>query len=154
MALLDSLFGKKKKEFRASCQITKEPIEKGYGYLLTTAQVVSSKKYWDMIMTEPETMSYTQSHFNNQSSGTQMRSMIFEKYATIAKPWIVSDSIINYFEVDKKEARENAKKWWAMDGNFVPSNIGPASLVMEEPLYTRFKDYAILEAGRERLRLA
>jgi len=154
MALLDSLFGKKKKEFRASCQITKEPIEKGYGYLLTTAQVVSSKKYWDMIMTEPETMSYTQSHFNNQSSGTQMRSMIFEKYSTIAKPWIVSDSIINYFEVDKKEARENAKKWWEMDGNFIPSNIGPASQVMEEPLYTRFKDYAILEAGRERLRLA
>jgi hypothetical protein len=153
MALLDTLFGKKKKEFRASCQITKEPIEKGFGYLLTTAQVVSSKKYWDMIMTEPETMSYTQSHFKNQSSGTQMRSMIFEKYAAIAKPWIVSDSIINYFEVDKNEARENARKWWEMDGNFAPSNIGPASQVLEEPLYTRFREYAILEAGRERVRL-
>jgi hypothetical protein len=153
MALLDTLFGKKKKEFRASCQITKEPIEKGFGYLLTTAQVVSSKKYWDMIMTEPETMSYTQFHFKNQSSGTQMRSMIFEKYAAIAKPWIVSDSIINYFEVDKNEARENARKWWEMDGNFAPSNIGPASQVLEEPLYTRFREYAILEAGRERVRL-
>lgn len=154
MALLDTLFGKKKKEFRASCQITKEPIEKGYGYLLTTAQVVTSKKYWDMIMTEPETMSYTQSHFKNQSSGTQMRSMIFEKYATIAKPWIVSDSIINYFEVDKKEARENARKWWEQEGNFMPSNIGPASQILDEPLYARFKEYAILEAGRERVKLA
>lgn len=46
MALFDSLFGKKKKEFKASCQITKEPIEKGFGYLLTTAQVVASEKYW------------------------------------------------------------------------------------------------------------
>lgn len=154
MVLLDTLFGKKKKEFRASCQITKEPIEKGYGYLLTTAQIVTSKKYWDMIMTEPETMSYTLSHFKNQSSGTQMRSMIFEKYATVAKPWIVSDSIINYFEVDKTEARENAKKWWETEGTYSPTNIGPASQILEEPLYKRSKEYAILEAGRDKVRLA
>ena len=86
MSLINSLFGKKKKEFKASCQITKEPLEKGYGYLLTTAQIVTSQKYWDMVMTEPETMSYTISHFKNQPGGTQMRNMIFEKYATIGKP--------------------------------------------------------------------
>ena len=97
MALFDTLFGKKKKAFKASCNITKEPIEKGFGYLLTTAQIITSKRYWDMVMTEPETMSYTTSHFRNQSSGTQMRSMIFEKYATVGKPWMVSDSIISYF---------------------------------------------------------
>jgi hypothetical protein len=154
MALLDTLFGKKKKEFRASCQITKEPIEKGYGYLLTTAQIVTSKRYWDMIMTEPETMSYTLSHFKNQSSGTQMRSMIFEKYATVSKPWIISDSIINYFEVDKSEARENAKKWWETEGTYSPINIGPASQILEEPLYKRSKEYAILEAGRDKVRLS
>ena len=154
MALFDSLFGKKKKEFKASCQITKEPIEKGFGYLLTTAQVVASEKYWDMIMTEPETMSYTLSHFKNQTSGTQMRSMIFEKYATIAKPWIVSDSIINYFKVDKAEARENAKKWWEAEGNFVPSDMGPAEKILDESIYTRLKKYAILEAGRERVALS
>jgi hypothetical protein len=117
MALFDTLFGKKKKEFKASCQITKEPIEKGFGYLLTTAQVVTSKRYWDMIMTEPETMSYTISHFNNQPSGTQMRNMIFEKYAGIAKPWIISDSIISYFEIDKASAKDNAKKWWEFYSN-------------------------------------
>ncbi|MBX2894539.1 MAG: hypothetical protein KF763_03795 [Cyclobacteriaceae bacterium] len=151
MALLDSLFGKKKKEFKASCQITKEPIEKGFGYLLTTAQVVTSKKYWDMIMTEPETLSYTVSHFKNQASGTQMRSMIFDKYATIAKAWIISDSIINYFDVDKTTAREHAKKWWASEGSFTPENIGPAEQVLEATEYTHLKDYAILEAGRSRV---
>src|SRR5215216_4797830 len=108
MALLDSLFGKKKKEFKASCNITKEPLEKGFGYLLTTSQIVTSKKYWDMVMTEPETLSYTVSHFKNQSTGTQMRHMIFEKYSGINKPWIVSDSCINLFlEIDKNEAKEN-----------------------------------------------
>jgi hypothetical protein len=153
MALFDSLFGKKKKEFKAQCQITKEPIEKGYGYLLTTAQIVASEKYWDMIMTEPETMSYTLSHFKNQSSGTQMRSMIFEKYATVEKAWIISDSIINYFEVDKSEARENAKKWWEAEGNFSPTDIGAAAKVLDKSIFTKVKEYAILEAGRERVAL-
>ena len=152
MALLDTLFGKKKKEFKAACNITKEPIEKGYGYLLTTAQVVTSKKYWDMIMTEPETMSYTVSHFKNQSSGTQMRSMIFEKYSSVAKPWIVSDSIISFFDVDKNEARTMAKKWWETEGNFAPEQTGPASETLEATLFKNSKEYAIMEAGRAKVR--
>ncbi|MBX2900046.1 MAG: hypothetical protein KF775_10360 [Cyclobacteriaceae bacterium] len=151
MALINSLFGKKKKEFKANCLITKEPIEKGFGFLLTTAQVVASRKYWDMIMTEPETLSYTVSHFKNQPSGTQMRTMIFEKYATISKAWIISDSIINYFEVDKAEARENAKKWWASEGVFSPEKTGPADQVLEATEFTVVKNYAILEAGRGRV---
>ena len=44
MAILNSIFGKKKKEFKAACQVTREPLEKGFGYLLTTAQVVSSNR--------------------------------------------------------------------------------------------------------------
>lgn len=154
MALLNTLFGKKKKEFKASCTITKEPLEKGYGYLLTTAQVVSSKKYWDLIMTEPETMSYTVSHFKNQSSGTHMRSMIFEKYATISKPWIVSDSVINYFEVDRIVAREGAKKWWESEGNYAPEQTGPATDYLDLPTFQSLKNYAILEAGRERVKMS
>lgn len=150
MALLEAIFGKKKKEFKASCNITKEPIEKGFGYLLTTAQIISSKKYWDMVMTEPETMSYTLSHFNNQSSGTQMRAMIFEKYATVSKPWIVSDSVINYFDVDKTEARNNAKKWWETEGHFTPANVGPANQTLNENAFSHSKDYAILEAGSKK----
>ncbi len=153
MALLN-LFGKKKKEFKASCTITKEPLEKGYGYLLTTAQVVSSRKYWDLIMTEPETLSYTGSHFKNQSSGTHMRSMIFEKYATVSKPWIVSDSVINYFDVDRIVAREGAKKWWQSEGNYVPEQTGPATDHLDMPTYQDLKNYAILEAGRERVKMS
>ncbi len=152
MALLNTLFGKKKKEFRATCPITKEPLEKGFGYLLTTAQVVVSKKYWDLVMTEPETMSYTVSHFRNQSSGTQMRSMIFDKYASVAKPWIVSDSVINYFEVDRQAARENARKWWDLEGNFEPTDVGPANNQLDQATYQNWKNYAVLEAGRDKVR--
>jgi hypothetical protein len=152
MALLDSIFGKKKKEFKASCNITKEPIERGFGYLLTTAQIITSRKYWDMVMTEPETMSYTISHFNKQNSGTQMRAMIFEKYATITKPWIISDSVINYFDVDKAEARANAKKWWETEGKFAPENVGPANQVLNEDAFSLSKDYAVLEAGSSKVK--
>jgi hypothetical protein len=105
-----------------------------------------------MIMTEPETMSYTISHFNNQNSGTQMRAMIFEKYASVNKPWIISDSIINYFEVNKEEAKANAKKWWETEGSYSPANVGPASQVLNEIEFTTLKDYAILEAGSNKVR--
>ena len=152
MALLDSLFGKKKKSFKASCQITKEPIDSGFGYLLTTADVIASQKYWDMIMTEPETLSYTVSHFKNNSSGTHMRSMIFEKYATISKPWIVSDSAINYFTIDKNIARDHAKKWWETEGSFVPEKTGPASSTLDADSFNNLKEYAIMEAGRNRMK--
>lgn len=154
MAFLEKLLGKKKPEIKARCPITKEQIENGFGYLLTTAQVVASRKYWDMVMTEPETLSYSVSHFKNQESGTRMRSLIFEKYSSIEKPWMISDSCINLFDnIDKKSAKENAKKWWENAGNFTPENAGPALQTVEPTLFQSFKDYAVLEAGRTRIEL-
>lgn len=152
MAFLEKLLGKKKPEVKAKCPITKEQIETGFGYLLTTAQVIASRKYWDMIMTEPETLSYSVSHFKNQESGTRMRSLIFEKYSSIGKPWMISDSCINLFEnIDRTSARENAKKWWESAGNFTPDNSGPALQALEPNTYQVLKDYAVLEAGRTRV---
>lgn len=154
MAFLEKLLGKKKPALRARCPITKEQIESGFGYLLTTSQVIASQKYWDMVMTEPETLSYSVSHFKNQESGTQMRSLIFEKYSSIEKPWMISDSCINLFEnIDKKSARENARMWWESEGNFTPDDTGPALEVLDPSYYQTLKDYAILEAGRERIEL-
>ena len=152
MAFLDKLLGKKKPELKARCPITRESIENGFGYLLTTAQVIASRKYWDMIMTEPETMSYTVSHFKNQPSGTQMRTMIFEKYSTIEKPWMISDSCINLFDnINKQEARDNARKWWANGGQFEPSNPTVATPQVDAQTFNDWKNYAVLEAGRNRI---
>ena len=101
-----------------------------------------------MIMTEPETLSYTVSHFKNVASGTQMRTMIFDKYSSIEKPWMISDSCINLFEnVDKKQARENAKKWWDNGGQYIPDQSG----LLDDQAFQGCKDYAILEAGRSRI---
>lgn len=154
MAFLEKLLGKKKPGLKARCPITQEQIDRGFGYLLTTAQVITSKKYWDMIMTEPETLSYSVSHFRNQESGTQMRSLIFEKYSSVEKPWMISDSCINLFDVDRSSARENARRWWESDGKFRPENTGPALDALEPETYQSLKEYAILEAGRERVALS
>ncbi|MCK6617607.1 MAG: hypothetical protein L6Q51_08170 [Cyclobacteriaceae bacterium] len=151
MTLIDKLLGKKKSALKARCPITKEPIESGYGYMLTTAQVVASKKYWDLVMTEPETISYTVSHFKNQVDGTHMRSLIFDKYSSVEKPWMISDSCINLFEVDKAIAREHAKQWWASNGTFVPGETGPATDHLDPDNFKFWRDYAILEAGRNRV---
>lgn len=147
--------GKKKKpEVKARCPITKEQIETGFGYLLTTADVVTSKKYWDMIMTEPETLSYSVSHFKNQESGTQMRTLIFDKYSSVEKPWMISDSCINLFDnIDRQSAREMAKRWWESAGDFTPDNAGPAADALEPSTFQQYKDYAVLEAGRSRIEL-
>lgn len=155
MAFLSNLFGqKKKKSIKASCPITKEPIETGFGYMLLTKDVVRSKKYWDMIMTEPETISYTHQHFKHEASGTQMRSLIFEKYSSVSKPWIVSDSCISLFEVDIENSRELAKKWWNSEGSFSPEHTGAAAEVMEPAEFEKVKRYAILEAGKARVKAA
>lgn len=102
-------------------------------------------------MTEPETMSYTVSHFKNQESGTHMRNLIFEKYSSIDKAWMVSDSCINLFEIDKANARAYARKWWETEGNFSPNDSGTALEKLDPSNYKAFKDYAVLEAGRGRV---
>ncbi|MEL7001148.1 MAG: hypothetical protein AAFN93_00280 [Bacteroidota bacterium] len=152
MSFINKLFGKKKPAFKANCDLSKEPIEKGFGYLLTTSQVVSSKKFWDNIMTEPETMSYTVSHFKEQDqTATQMRYMIFEKHSTVNKPWMVSDSYIHLFEVDKSKAKDEASRWWEQEGKYVPDTAGNAEETMEQSEFEEVKKYAVMEAGRERV---
>lgn len=155
MTLFDKLLGRQpKKVLKPRCPITKEPIEPGYGYLLTTAQVVASRKYWDMVMTEPETMSYTISHFRNQPDGTQMRNLIFEKYSTVDKPWMIADTCISLFAVDRAEARERARQWWQSKGTYIPEGTGSALDHLDPSVYQLIKDYAVLEAGRMRVRAA
>ncbi len=154
MAFLEKILGKKKPLLKARCPITRESIETGFGYLLTTAQVVSSHKYWDMVMTEPETLSYSISHFSNEESGTYMRNLIFEKYSSVEKPWMISDSCINLFEdIDRQTAREHARKWWDTQGVFEPENNGPALESLAPDTYQKLKDYAVLEAGRARVKV-
>ena len=146
------LFGKKKKEFRANCELSKEPLEKGTGYVITTAQLIASRKFWDNKMTEPETLSYTESHFKTgDSTSTQMRQMIFNKFGNQDKPWIISESYGHLFDIDLNEAQQLAKEWWAKEGDFIPEGTDSSLKKLDSSSFESYKDYAVMEAGRTRI---
>jgi hypothetical protein len=80
-----------------------------------------------------------------------MRNLIFEKYSSIDKAWMVSDSCINLFDIDKSNARANAKKWWETEGDFSPNGTGKAVEKLDPSRYEELKNYAVLEAGKSRI---
>lgn len=147
-------FGKKKKKKPAkSCDLEGSLLEFGEGYLLTSEQIIKSKRFWDNKMIEPETLAYSKAHFQrNDEMGTKMRTMIFQKYSSKEQPWLVGDGQVNQFEVDKEEARSFARQWWDSDFQFTPPNGGSAQQTMEASEFEEWKEYAVMKAGEEQLR--
>jgi hypothetical protein len=147
-------FGKKKKKKPArSCDLEGSLLEFGEGYLLTSAQIIKSKRFWDNKMIEPETLAYSKAHFQkNDEMGTKMRSMIFQKYSSKEKPWLVGDGQVNQFEINKEEAKEFAKQWWESEFQFTPPANGSAADNLEANDFEEYKDYAIMRAGETQLR--
>lgn len=142
------LFSKKKK-FSAHCDLSRTPVDRASAYLLSTAQIISSRKFWDNIMTEPDTMTYTEAHFRNgDQTAANIRNMIFKKYAGNDKAWIVSDSQIHLFDVDVTEAKQLANAWWDSEGNEVPDHLVTSVSDMDDLQFESIKKYAINDAGR------
>ena len=144
-----NLFSKKskKKEFKAFCELTRQPLDKNSTYVLTTAEVISSKKFWDNKMTEPETLSYTVAHFKTQDpTASRIRQMIFDKFSN-EKAWVISDAAIHLFDVDTSAAKARGDQWWDSEGNTAPTET-ENSLNSLGSQYDDLKNYAIKEAGR------
>jgi len=145
-------FGKKKKKPARSCDLEGSLLEYGEGYLLTSSQIIQSKRFWDNKMIEPETLAYSKAHFQkNDDMGTKMRTMIFQKYSGQEKPWLLGDGQVNQFEIDKTQAKEYARQWWESGFSFTPPEAGSAQNNMSAEAYEKWKDYAIMKAGEEQL---
>lgn len=145
-------FLSKKKKFQAQCELSKVPLQRESSYIVTTAQVISSKKFWDNIMTEPDTMSYTEAHFKSADpTAKNIRTMIFKKYSTNDKPWVISDSQLHLFEVNEMEAKAAAEKWWDSEGTLVPEDYKSSLKVLGEQAFNEIQAYAIMEAGKSRV---
>lgn len=145
-------FGKKKKKPARSCDLEGSLLEFGEGYLLTSSQIIQSKRFWDNKMIEPETLAYSKAHFQKSDDmGTKMRTMIFQKYSSQEKPWLLGDGQVNQFEIDKQEAKEYARQWWESDFSFTPPSAGSAQKNMSAEEFEKWKDYAIMKAGEEQL---
>ena len=139
---------KKKKAFRATCEISNMQLDKESAYLLTAAEVVTSRKFWDKKMTEPDTMMYTEAHFKSgDTTALQIRRMIFEKYAR-EKDWLVSDAEIHLFDVDRGKAKSRANTWWDHKGE-LSTEESANSLARLGNRLDECRQYAVLEAGKK-----
>ena len=154
MAFLSSIFKKKPKKKAAQCSICKSHMEFDEGFALTTSQVIASKKYWDHKMVEPETMSYTTAHFKNKDeNATNMRKIIFEKTAEKDHTWLVCETCINHFEVDRQATSELASGWWISQNGYELPGSGNAKEHMDSNDYESIKEYATMEAGSTLIRI-
>ncbi|RLD25034.1 MAG: hypothetical protein DRI71_00815 [Bacteroidetes bacterium] len=143
---------KSKKKRTALCALTNTPLQEGEGRLVTTAEVIVSKKFWESIMTEPEAMAYTINYFkNNDVNAVMMRNAIFSKYADRAEPWIVSEDCLQTYGIVTSLNGAEVKDWWTSQGEYRPENSGKAIDVLPEQAYKEAKEYAITEAGRSRV---
>lgn len=139
---------KKKKKPGAQCNICKSGMEYEEGNILTSSQIVTSNSFWDKLMVEPETISYTKAHFESSDAmATKMRHMIFNKYSEKDQAWIVCDYCVEMFDVEKEQVKEHARKWWETDKTFRPPACGKASEQMNEQEYKAVKTYAVMHAG-------
>ncbi len=149
-----SLFKKKKKRFTAQCELSKAPIDKESAYLVTTAQIISSRKFWDNVMTEPETMSYTTAFFKTGDEvAANMRKMIFKKYGGQDKPWIIADSQMHLFDIDQTKAKTLANEWFEKEGDFVPEESKSSISDLGEEQFQSIQQYATQEAGRTHVKI-
>ena len=147
-----NIFSKKKKQKAKKCDLTGSVLFPGEGRLVTTSEVVKSKKFWESIMTEPEAMAYTIKHFkDNDRTATQMRQIIFEKYAEKEEPWIVSEDCLQTYGIESENSREHAQQWWETNGLFKPAANRMAREVMSEETFENVRNYAIMKAGEARV---
>ena len=151
MSALSKLFGKKKKNvFKAHCDLSKQPLDKASSYMISTADIVSSKKFWDNKMTEPDTMTYTEAHFKTgDETATNIRRMIFNKFSQEDKVWVIADSEIHLFDIDVDLAKSQADEWWDSEGNYSPAEAGKSLEKLGSDTVEELKNYAIMEAGRK-----
>lgn len=150
MGLLNIFKAKKKRT--ALCALTNTPLQEGEGRLVTTAEVIVSKKFWESIMTEPEVMAYTINYFkNNDTSAIMMRNAIFSKYADRAEPWIVSEDCLQTYGIVTSLNGTEVKDWWSNRTEYRPPNSGKAIEVLSKEEFEQAKQYAITEAGRSRV---
>ena len=142
----------KKKEFKAHCDLSRQPLDKASSYLLTTADIISSKKFWDNKMTEPDTMTYTVAHFKSgDETATNIRKMIWEKYSREDKTWVISDAELHLFDIDQSKAKAMADEWWDNKGLYTPENGHKTLGDLGEDVIEDLKSYAIMEAGKSQV---
>lgn len=87
------------------CDVCSHSVRTGSGYILRTADVVSSSRYWEHNLESLRQMGA------KLSMSLVMRAVgeMSEKHS----PWIICDDCIDLFDADRSSARRLAMKYWS-----------------------------------------
>jgi len=107
-----------------ACDICSAKVPKPSGYLLNSSEVINSSRYWQRYY------EYHKDEFQfmgiSSYEGFRRNSILWNTtYNTLAgqrTPWLVCDSCIAIFNVDRQRARRHAEQWWESGGSFQPAN--------------------------------
>jgi hypothetical protein len=147
--MLSGIKKRKAEPRRCVCQTTGEPLSEQDGYIITTSQLIASKKFWDMRMTDSDTLSYTLQHFRDRDqSATSIRRRVFEKYASEPGFLIVSSKVIGLFDVDQSRARKLAQVWWKVAQCDFLDQFGHEIQPLTVDEFEKYRAYAIIYAGK------
>ena len=114
-----------------TCDVCGVDVRLPDGYCLTTTQIVSAPGQWRQYYTmhKEEMASLGMESYEEFCRQQPIFQTIF-MIAANATPWMVCESCIEMFDVDKTVAHEYVKKWYESDGSFVlPSGAAPHSAI-------------------------
>ncbi len=100
------------------------------GYLLVTREVVGEPRYWQHYYRQHEAefaLVGVQS-YEAFRSNQGLRAMSARTLAGQSTAWIVCDSCIGMFSVNRQAAHRFAEQWWESGGKFAPPGVGRAPL--------------------------
>lgn len=88
------------------CDVCNCPLNASDGYLLTTREIVTNSDYWYIcfrVSIEIKGHPY--------SAVKSMASRILTRTASNDTPWMLCDTCVDMFPIDRNAARKKARKW-------------------------------------------
>ncbi len=112
------------------CDICNRRVERPFGYLLITGQVVRSPEFWKHYYSDHRTelAKVGIRDYEEFRRHAVIREQVVKMFAGQSNAWMVCDSCINKFDVDIVQARQHAERWWESEKKFVPPGSGPVGL--------------------------
>ena len=112
------------------CDVCGAGLSAPSGHLLVTREVVREPKYWEHYYRkhEAEFALLGVRSYEAFKNNPDLREMCAKTLAGQSTPWMVCESCVDMFGVDRQAAHRYAEQWWQSGGTFAPPGVGRAPL--------------------------
>ena len=112
------------------CDICGAALSSPSGYLLVTREVVGEPRYWQHYYRQhaAEFALLGVRSYEAFKDNRDLRAMCTKTLAGQSTPWMVCESCIGMFGVDRQATHRYAEEWWQSGGTFAPPGVGRAPL--------------------------